>query len=73
MKIYIILIFNLFTYLLIAQEGKKVQFIGGARSILSTSDFTTDEKDTFLNNKAAASDPVLPQVSTTSLFLTKII
>jgi len=51
MKIYILLIFNLFTYLLIAQEGKKVQFIGGARSILSTSDFTTDEKDTLTVGK----------------------
>lgn len=46
MKIRILILFTLFTSLVIAQEGKKVQFLGGARSVLSASDFLTDEKDT---------------------------
>jgi hypothetical protein len=46
MKIYIHILFTFFSCLLIAQDGKKVQFVGGARSILSNSDFSSKEKDT---------------------------
>lgn len=46
MKIYILILFSFFNSFLFGQEGKKVQFVGGARSLLNASDLTTKEKDT---------------------------
>ena len=46
MKIYILILFSFFNCFLFGQEGKKVQFVGGARSLLNASDLTTKEKDT---------------------------
>ncbi len=51
MKIHILILFTLFTCLVLAQEGKKVQFVGGARSILTASDFSSNEKDTITVGK----------------------
>ena len=51
MKINILILFTLYTCLVLAQEGKKVQFVGGARSIFSASDFSTNEKDTITVGK----------------------
>lgn len=46
MKYRMLILFNLFSCLLFAQEGKKVQFVGGARSMLSGSDFSAEKTDT---------------------------
>lgn len=46
MKIYTLIFFSLFNCFLFGQDGKKVQFVGGARSLLSASDISTNEIDT---------------------------
>jgi len=47
-----ILSFSLAAFTL-AQNGKKVQFVGGARAVMSNMDFQTDEEDTVTPRKSA--------------------
>jgi len=51
MNYRILILLALLSFHLSAQEGKKVQFVGGARSMLSTSDFSTEKSDTITVGK----------------------
>ncbi len=51
MKFFILLLASFTSLLTFAQDGKKVQFVGGARSLISHSDFTSDAEDTVTARK----------------------
>ncbi len=53
MKQLLFLFFSLIGLQAIAQSGKKVQFVGGARSIISNMNFATAEEDTVTPRKSA--------------------
>jgi hypothetical protein len=52
MKLIVVIFFSFFFFLGFSQEGKKVQFVGGARSLISSADFTSNEMDTVTARKS---------------------
>ena len=52
MKYVLLLILSVLYSGAFAQEGKKVQFIGGARSLISHSNFTSEQEDTITAPKS---------------------
>lgn len=53
MKHLLIVILSLISFISFSQEDKKVQFVGGARSIISNADFSSDQEDTVTSRKNA--------------------
>ncbi len=51
MKAIGFLLICIFSFSVFGQEGKKVQFVGGARSLISHNDFTSNEEDTVTARK----------------------
>ena len=51
MKYILTFFLAIFAFSFFSQEDKKVQFVGGARSIISNADFSSDQEDTVTSRK----------------------
>jgi hypothetical protein len=51
MKFILTFFLTIFAFSSFSQEDKKVQFVGGARSIISNADFSSDQEDTVTSRK----------------------
>ena len=51
MKFYILFLSSFMALFVFGQDGKKVQFVGGARSLISHNNFSSDAEDTVTARK----------------------